>query len=243
MWRKATEEGQDHIEYDPKWISRASPDLFDPRYLEARGMLSSVSGGRGTVRLFSYEDRLYALRHYYRGGCMARPLGDRYLWTGPYRSRPAREARLLRHLARQGLPVPHPVAWRVVHDRLVYRADLIVTGIASASSLTERLRERAIPVEAWEDLGASLRRFHNLQVWHADLNLGNIMIDAKSRFFLIDFDRCRILSGDFWKRSNLRRLHRSCLKERSRNPGFRFRDQDFDALLRGYARGWARSDL
>lgn len=236
MQQHMPEDGQGHIVYDPKWLSEAMPELFDPHHLSVQGMLSSFGSGRGTVWLFRYEDREYALRHYRRGGMVARLLGDRYLWTGLNRSRPAKESRILSKLAGQGLPVPSPVAWRVVRDGPVYRADLIVTRISGARSLTRILREQALTAADWEKLGVLLRRFHDLQVWHADLNLSNILLRPPDSFYLVDFDRCKMRSGGYWKRRNLKRLHRSCLKEQRKNSGFHFREQDFETLLRGYAR-------
>ena len=236
------EDGQGHIVCDPERLSGATPELFDPHYLSVQGMLSSFGSGRGTVWLFRHEENEYALRHYHRGGKVARFLGDRYLWTGLDRSRPAREARILYQLAGQGLPVPSPAAWRVVRNGLIYRADLIVTRVSRARPLTQILRERALAAAEWESLGALLRRFHDLQVWHADLNLSNILLRPPGDFFLIDFDRCRIRFGKLWKQRNLKRLHRSCLKEQGQNQEFHFREQDFDALLLGYGRGASATD-
>lgn len=236
------EGGRGRIVYDPEWLSEAKPELFDPHHLSVQGMLSSFGSGRGTVWLFRHEGKEYALRHYHRGGKVAQFLGDRYLWTGLGRSRPARETEILRQLAGQGLPVPSPAAWRVIRSGLMYRADLIVTRISRARPLTQVLRERALEAAEWENLGALLRRFHDLQVWHADLNLSNILLRPPGDFFLIDFDRCRIRIGKLWKQRNLRRLHRSCLKEQARNPEFCFGERDFDALLQGYARGAFATD-
>ena len=237
MQQGMPDERQGHIVYDPEWLSEVTPEFFDPHHLSVQGMLSSFGSGRGTVWLFRHEGKEFALRHYHRGGKVARFLGDRYLWVGLNRSRPAREVKILSQLAGQGLPVPNPVAWRVIRSGLMYRADLIVTRISRARPLTQILRERVLEAAEWEGLGALLRRFHDFQVWHADLNLSNILLRAPDDFFLIDFDRCRIRSGGLWKRRNLKRLHRSCLKEQAKNPEFHFREQDFEALLRGYARG------
>ncbi len=242
MQQRMPEDGRGHIVYDPEWLSEATPELFDPHHLSVQGMLSSFGSGRGTVWLFRYEGKEYALRHYHRGGMVAQFLDDRYLWTGLNRSRPAKEAKILRQLAGQGLPVPNPVAWRVTRSGLMYRADLIVTRISRARSLTQILRERDLAAAEWENLGALLRRFHDLQVWHADLNLSNILLRPPGDFFLVDFDRCRARFGKLWKQRNLKRLHRSCLKEQAQNREFHFREQDFDILLQGYARGASATD-
>lgn len=242
MKQRMPDEGQGHIVYDPEWLSEVTPEFFDPHYLSVQGMLSSFGSGRGTVWLFRHEEKEFALRHYHRGGKVARLLEDRYLWMGLNRSRPAREAEILSQLAGQGLPVPNPVAWRVIRSGLMYRADLIVTRISHARPLTQILREQPLAAAEWENLGILLRRFHDLQVWHADLNLSNILLHPPSDFSLIDFDRCRIRFGRLWKQRNLRRLHRSCLKAQAQNPKFHFREQDFDALLQGYAQGAPAAD-
>ena len=243
MRQQMQEGGQGHIVYDPAWLSEATPGLFDPHHLSVQGMLSSFGSGRGTVWLFRHEDKNYALRHYHRGGKLARLLGDRYLWTGLNRSRPAKEAKILDWLIDKGLPVPNPVAWRVIRSGQVYRADLIMTRISRARPLSQVLREQPMAKTDWEALGSLLRRFHDLQVWHADLNLSNILLHSPRDFFLVDFDRCRIRYGNYWKKRNLMRLHRSCLKEQGKNPGFHFKEQHFDSLLHGYAQGASKAGL
>ena len=235
MQRHPFRSGQGHIVYDPRWLTAAPPELFDPHHLNAQGLLSSFGSGRGAVWLFRHEGHDFALRHYHRGGKMAPLLRDRYLYLGLNRTRPAREARILEWMVERGLPVPSPAAWRVVRDGPFYCADLIMTRIPHARSLSQVLRdENPGPVD-WKALGRMLRRFHDLQVWHADLNLGNILQDTSGAFYVVDFDRCRVRRGRGWKQRNLARLHRSCLKEKTKSPDLHFRPQDFEALLRGYA--------
>ena len=223
------------ITYDSARFETAPTSLFDPHYLSVQGLLSSFGSGRGTVWMFCYQDENYALRHYRRGGQAARLWGDRYLWCGRKRSRPAREAALLDRLLEQGLPVAAPVAWRVVRRGFTYQADLMTRRIADAAPLSQVLRRRALAASDWEQAGRLLRRMHDLQVWHADLNLSNILFRPSGEFFLIDFDRCRVRMGGWWKRRNLERLHRSCRKGKRLEPALRFAEADFEALLRGYA--------
>ncbi len=223
------------ITYDQARFETAPASLFDPHYLSVQGLLSSFGSGRGTVWMFRYRGENYALRHYRRGGQAARFWGDRYMWFGRQRSRPAREAALLDRLLEQGLPVAVPVAWRVVQRGFMYRADLMTRRIADAAPLSHVLRRRTLETSDWEHVGQLLRRMHDLQVWHADLNLGNILFRESGEFFLIDFDRCRVRWGGWWKRRNLERLHRSCRKSKRLEPDLRFGEADFEALLRGYA--------
>ena len=226
--------GRRHIVYDAARFAAAPLELFDPAELRARGLLRGRAAGRGDAWLFRHGGDDYALRHYRRGGWAARLLDDRYPWAPPARTRPGREAALLARLRALGLPVPAPAAWQVAYCGACYRADLITTRIPAAP-LGAHLRAQALDAPGWRALGAALRRFHDRQVWHADLSLGNILIAPGPAFHLIDFDRARLRAGRAWKRRNLARLRRSCDKARRADPAFRFRAADFAALLDGYS--------
>ena len=80
----------------------------------ARGALAGEARGRGTVWFVRQAACEWVLRHYRRGGWLGPWLGDRYLWLGPGRTRAAREWRLLAVLYGRGLPVPRPVAARIL---------------------------------------------------------------------------------------------------------------------------------
>ncbi len=223
------------IVYDAARFGQVPEDLFDPHQLSVQGMLDSFGSGRGTVWLFHYEGEGYALRHYRRGGKIALLWEDRYLYSGAARTRPVREAAILQFLLEQGFPTATPVAWRIQRAGGMYRADLISTRIVKAVSLVQLLTQRALSAEDWRRLGGVLRRMHDLRVWHADLNLGNILWRESDGFHVIDFDRSCRRRGNFWKRANLSRLRRSCLKEQQRQPNFHYADADFAALCEGYS--------
>ena len=231
-----TEASRDRlIVYDADRFGSAPRDLFDPHYLSIQGLLSSISSGRGTVWLFQHNKERYALRHYRRGGWMASIFQDRYPWLTQGRTRPAREVALLCELHRQGLPVPVPAAWQTIRRRLSYRADLITVRIDAAKPLNQYLSQQELAADGWVRLGQVLRRFHDHQVWHADMNLSNILLGPRQTFHLIDFDRCRVRRGNYWKTRNLKRLQRSCRKSLRLNPNLHFQERDFERLLEGYA--------
>src|SRR5512145_1497437 len=96
------------------------------RITGARAALQDARGGRGTVAFVrNASGDAWVLRHYRRGGFVAKLRDDAYLWTGQSRTRSFAEWRLLRRLRDWGLPVPKPVAARYLRDGLSYRADLI----------------------------------------------------------------------------------------------------------------------
>lgn len=228
-----------HVTYDAERLGRMDPRLFEPEHLRSEGLLLGADRSpRGTVWIFRYGDGTFVLRHYRRGGALGGVLRDRYLWGSLARTRPAREWRMLRALRALALPVPEPAAWRVVRrGRLLYRGDLIMGLIRDCETLRRFLSKRALDEAGWRRLGATLRRFHERQVWHPDLNAGNVLIDARGRFHLVDFDRARRRPGGRWKGPNLRRLRRSLEKQRARDPALPYRDAHFRLLLDAYESG------
>ncbi|HVF35829.1 MAG TPA: lipopolysaccharide kinase InaA family protein, partial [Candidatus Saccharimonadia bacterium] len=94
-----------------------------------------VEGGRGGVRYVPGEHGRTVIRHYHRGGLVARLLGDRFLYFGAERTRPVREFRVLAAAHALGLPVPRPVAAQFRRGLLFYRADLATSAIEPARTL------------------------------------------------------------------------------------------------------------
>ncbi|HEY0231579.1 MAG TPA: 3-deoxy-D-manno-octulosonic acid kinase [Dokdonella sp.] len=212
---------------------------FDRAHWAALGKAEVQRGGRGGVAFVETPAGACALRHYHRGGLAARVSADRYLWSGAARSRSFREFRLLAHLTESGLPVSAPVAARYVREGLSYRADLLTRRIASARTLAERLAAGTLNTALAERVGRTIARFHTAEVWHADLNAHNILVDADEAVWLIDFDRGRLRKPALaWQQANLKRLRRSFDKLGARHAA------DFDAqfwhpLLAAYHAGMA----
>ncbi|PZQ19709.1 MAG: 3-deoxy-D-manno-octulosonic acid kinase [Rhodanobacter denitrificans] len=195
-------------------------------------------GGRGRVALVDTPAGRGVLRHYRRGGLVARFSADRYLWLGLERTRAFREFRLLARLREAGLAVPSPLAARVQRDGLRYRADLVTGLIADARTLAERV----VGGEADEDLaartGEAIARLHGTGCWHADLNAHNILIDATGTIWLIDFDRSRLRAPTLgWQQQNLARLRRSLEKIGARRHLAAFEARFWHPLLAAYHAG------
>ena len=96
--------------YDASRVGNLSPNWFDPKYWSARGELDGVARGRGATHFVRSAGKRYVLRHYRRGGLIARISGDRYVWQGEQSTRPFEEWQLTYRLHRAGLPVAAPLA-------------------------------------------------------------------------------------------------------------------------------------
>lgn len=227
-------DGDDLLLWDADLLPRARPHHFDPDWWAERGELDSPPGGRGSAWFVNAPGGRWLLRHYRRGGMVARWIRDRYLWLGAERTRAFAEWRLLAELTRRGLPVPRPVAARVERRGRHYRADLITVAVEEAESLAERLRRRPLEAGQWQTLGRLLARFHAAGADHHDLNAHNILIDDRGGFTLIDFDRGRIRRPGRWRRRNLARLRRSLDKLAGQTPGLHFQEMDWQTLYSGY---------
>ncbi len=85
--------------------------------------------------------------------------------------------------------------------------------IEGVQTLADVLPGANSSTDPWVAIGKCIRRFHDAGVWHADLNARNILLDAQSGIFLIDFDRARFTPGKAVNgKNNLSRLKRSLEK-------------------------------
>lgn len=221
------------IVYDASRLRKAHPHLFDREYWRELGALTEVSGGRGSVCFLRTDAGRWVLRHYRRGGMIARISADRYLWSGAARTRSFAEWRLLAELRRRGLPVPAPIAAGYARTGLTYRADLITEELPGARTLADAMTH-ATP-DVWREVGRTIGAFHAHGVHHADLNAHNILLTdagAPPAVHLIDFDRGRIRARGAWEQQVLQRLRRS-LEKISRQRGIPFADEQWQRLIEG----------
>lgn len=229
-----------HFLYDSDQLSTISAACFDPELLAREGHLHGMAQGRGTTQFIELENLPCVLRHYRRGGWAARLLGDRYWRADLQNTRAWREWHLLAAMVSQGLPVPEPVAARVVEHGSFYTADLITRHLLNTRPLSLVLRESALSAEQWQAIGRCVRRFHNAGVYHADLNAHNILLgmDAESvnsDVYVIDFDKGKMRPpATDWQLENLARLQRSLLKLERQASSFYFAENDWGQFVEGW---------
>lgn len=211
-----------------------TPEQFTPDYWLAIHKVTQTERGRGASWFVDAGDQEWVLRHYRRGGLVARYVEECYLWTGLESTRAWKEWKLLAEMYDQGMPVPQPVAARVCRKTFTYRADIITRRIPDALSLAQRLSGSSYDDRCWKFLGETIARFHNEGIYHADLNAHNIMIDNDGKVFLIDFDRGVKRASGGWQRTNLERLHHSLSKLKRHYKEFYFAENNWQELLASY---------
>jgi len=224
-------DGEGAMLYKPSGSGKPSAVDFDPQSWAARGAIVGEALGRGTTWILQDGARRLVLRHYRRGGLIARLSADRYIWRGEDATRPFRELRLLEALHAAGLPVPPPVAASYRREGLFYRGDILTAFLPGTESLAQRLRRGAVEAGTWQSVGHCLRRFHDFGACHADLNAHNLLLDGDGQVFVIDFDRGSLRSPGLWRDANLVRLRRS-LEKIGDAQGLTFDEAGWRLLLR-----------
>ncbi|MFC3685125.1 3-deoxy-D-manno-octulosonic acid kinase [Hydrogenophaga luteola] len=221
------------IWFDPAQVAEATPDLFTPPSSESTAL--ATGSGRGQAHRVALDHGEGVLRHYRRGGLMARLSPDRYFGRAPLSSRSMNEFTLLRRLRAWDLPVPAPVAARQVRGLIGHTADIVVAMIPQTRNVAQALSEGPLPAADWIALGRAIRQLHDRQVFHSDLNCHNLLLDAQGRAWIVDFDKCDVRPDGAWKQENLERLRRSLRKEQGRRSPFYWDEARWDDLLKGYA--------
>jgi 3-deoxy-D-manno-octulosonic acid kinase len=241
--RQATAEGA--ILFDATVPAQAGAGAFDPAWFDPahwRGRSSDVTAGRGSVSFVEAPFGPVVIRHYRRGGLIARLMGDFYFWSGENRTRGFAEFRLLAQLRDLGLPVPAPIAARYSRSGLGYRGDLITRRIDNATTFADLLGAGRFDSDVARRIGTEIAAFHAAGAYHADLNAHNILV-TNERIWMIDFDRGALRTPhETWRRSNLERLHRSCAKVLTASPRVDadFRETVWIPLMQAYEAAFGR---
>lgn len=212
-------------QFDPAWFDRAA--------WEARGARRHTSTGRAPVLICEQPAESWVLRHYSRGGLVARFIEDHYVWRGLEATRAWRELEVLDRLHRWQLPAPAPVAALVTRTGFVYRADMITVYIPDTQTLSAMLLGGPVPESLWHRIGAMLGRFHDRGVDHPDITAHNILVDAQQRSFLVDFDNAFIRAQGDWRARGIARFQRS-LRKVAMETGGAFSPAAWQAVLAGY---------
>ena len=227
-------QSQSVIRFNAEVFEQFNPLLFDRDWLGSEGLLTGSASGRGTAHFFRYQDREMVLRHYHRGGLIARIFKDKYLRIPFAEGRAFEELSLLNKMLQSDLPVPNPLAAREIKRGILYSADILLERIPDARPLDECLIEKPLGAKIWHEIGKVIATFHRAGIDHTDLNCRNILLDLNDKIWIIDFDKCAQRKPGRWKQNNLDRLHRSLTKIQSKSSVFHWSNADWDSLKVGY---------
>ncbi len=177
--------------------------------------------GRSRLRALHLRDGETALIRSYRHGGLLRHLTR--AWFASWPPRPFRELTITEELRRRGFRTVEVYAAGI--ERVcgpVYRGCLVTRELSGGKDLWAALQEPSIDADK---LGAILqaaaravRAMHREGVYHADLNLKNILIrfqEGMAEGYVIDFDRAKLFLGNLpasLAQKNLDRLLRSARK-------------------------------
>ena len=208
---------------------------FTPSYWEKNNAVTGTSTGRNTTYFFQVDEQELVLRHYYRGGLVSKFNKDSYRFNGIENTRAYNELALLEKLDELHLNSAKPIAAKIVVKGYSYQADIIIEKIANSKDAFHLLKQAPLDDETWFNIGKTIQSFHANGVYHADLNIHNIMVDAQKQVWLIDFDRGEIREPHkTWQESNLQRLLRSLNKENKKQKQFYWEPSDWELLVDGY---------
>jgi hypothetical protein len=209
------------------------------------GATEWADGGRVRHPVISAGGRRWLLKAYHRGGLLSHWNHDRY-WG---RSRFLLELETAVRAIGVGIPAPEPSA-------LIFRGAgggsfrvwQLMSYMPGVRSLRDILQESwdgsanaLVPI--FRSAGEAVRRMHEAQIDHPDLNIGNILVRSPSpgaagsaEAFIVDWDKARLRPRGSWNPyRNLMRLWRSVLKLTAASRA------DFRAdpsLLRSFLRGY-----
>ncbi len=227
----------DCVWFDPEMAETVPATAFEPATYGRAAQGLATGSGRGQALQVTHAGRQAVLRHYRRGGLVARLNPDRYPAAPVAETRAMQEFSLLREMCSLGLPVPRPIAARCERSGSAqgrYRADILVECIPGSRNLAQCLDVQRLPAAVWHAAGQAIARLHAHGIDHTDLNCHNLLLDVQDQIWVIDFDKCRRRAAGPWQQGNLQRLLRSLRKESARRPGFQWHEDDWPALLQGY---------
>ena len=191
-------------------------------FTEAAGMATSSHTGRLPLKVMRLRDAQTALiRHYRHGGLLGRIRGS---WYASRPARPFRELTIIEELRRRGFPTVEVYAAGVQRGfGPFYRGCLITRELEGGkdlwSALTDPSMHRTRLDAVLKAAAETVRAMHSHGVYHADLNLKNILVridkNGAAESYVIDFDRAKLFLGNLptpLASNNLNRLLRSARK-------------------------------
>ena len=230
---KTVERNKHYIIFDDSLISDDIERCFDAQFWLDQDKVVGSATGRGTTWFVQLAKMQAALRHYRRGGLFGKVISDHYLFNSWQKTRSVAEFHLLQTLKKCDVNVPKPIAARAIKKIFSYQADLLSEKIPHAQDLVAVLQQRQLTEAEYSAIALQIKKMHQAQVNHTDLNIHNILLDSQGKAWIIDFDKCYQQDGEGWKEANLQRLLRSFNKELNKRQ-IKWTQNDWQLLFNAY---------
>jgi tRNA A-37 threonylcarbamoyl transferase component Bud32 len=208
-------------------FAREAGERVRDALLDGAGCSMVSSDGRGSLLRFECDGGHGLIRKYRRGGAARLLFKDSYLLS----NRPLREFSAHLYVAERRLAAPKLLGVLWERSGLCF-SGAICTMDAAAPNLLQFLRNASGDVDGiLRACGSLIRRMHDMDVWHADLQVRNILAHSDGPM-LLDFDNAVVgVSMTDWKRArNLLRLRRSFRKNSLPDAFFRVLCEGYGAL-------------
>jgi 3-deoxy-D-manno-octulosonic acid kinase len=218
------------------------PDLIATKILLPMGSReeSSTFFGRGRLRRVRFENGGdVLLRAYHHGGFFRRVTGKCF-FTWP--ARPFRELVITEKVRQRGIPTLDILAAFVERSwGPFYHGWLVTRELGGAEDLWMVLRKGLYTGDGRSLLQAvarGIRQMHLHGVYHADLNLKNILVRRENRgisVYVIDFDKARLYPGGVPLEQANRNLNRLLRSVRKLDPKKKvLSEEDWDVFIGFY---------
>ena len=199
-YRSETRKGQQALALDDEF------DAVSSALFEGRNCTEASDVGRASVAFFPLGDGEGVLRHFKRGGWIASCLGNRY-----FGNRMLAEFAVLQAYHEAGGNVPQPLGVRWEKRGPLYCGAIAtrrLQGVTLLRFLSDGDGSKADGV--LQQAGSVVRQMHDYGLWHADLQVKNLMVVDES-VWIIDFDNGKKKDRlfDVARARNLLRLRRS----------------------------------
>jgi hypothetical protein len=202
--------------------------------------------GRIPLEILHGGGHQYLKRWYTHGGLLGPLFGGLFLGT----VRPFRELDTATYAVAGNVPTVDPIGacvWKIAGP--IYRCALLTRRAFGATNMAEflgknRHMDAVTRRSLIEQTAQAVRRMHDAGIYHADLNLANILVqemddgnDEFLKILIIDWDRTHVRRriGLFRRTANLLRLSRSSIKHERR--GVPISQNDRIRFLRAYCDG------
>ena len=177
---KVVTSGAHAVLHDAALREHVDASWFDPAHWQGARGVERETSGRGAVLIVPHGDETWVVRHYRRGGYVARFIEDHYIWLGAraYALRFASGGYCVACTMRVARAESDRGARASARDFSTRRTSSRRT-CPTRASCRRSSREHDVPAECWRRIGRMVRAVHAHGVDHPDLTAHNILLDAR----------------------------------------------------------------